>query len=353
MAISYYEEFLSSDFFNIIKREDAIIVKLKHNNNILISSWANGGINHNMDNVVNQSIDGTDYDDMMDGDFIGFQFKKFKHLGLNPHKTTGLITSACMDNCVFSTKKYEQLEVTSIVTAGADKNGVKAGDKASFYEYNNHYFNHFGTINIITLINANLGDGALVTAAITATEAKTSVLQDLKVESQYSNNIATGTGTDGICIVSDKSSDNHIENAGKHSKLGELIALSVREATSEALYLQTFMSIDFQASVLSRLSRFNITFDTFLELNTIDKLDYASKFYCFNKNKENIAFVSTVINLIDEVQVGLLQVKDIQCMIQTLIQQQLNVTIDKKIEKIEDILDLLVESINEHLILLE
>jgi adenosylcobinamide hydrolase len=139
-----------------------------------------------MENVVNLTVDGTDYDDVSDGDFDDFQKNKFKYLGLNPEKTAGLLTSACMDNLAISIKKYEELKVTSIVTAGADKNAVKAGDKASFYEYNNNYFNHFGTINIITLIDANLQDGSLVTASITATEAKSSVLQDLKIESKYS-----------------------------------------------------------------------------------------------------------------------------------------------------------------------
>ena len=264
--------------------EDSLVINLTDNNNLLISSWLNGGLCHNFENVVNLTVDGTDYDDLLNGNFDSFQKKKFLNLGLNPDKTAGLLTSACMDNYAISVKKYEELKVTSIVTAGADKNAVKAGDKASFYEYNNQYFTHFGTINIITIIDANLEDGSLVTAAITATEAKTSVLQDLKIESQYSSGIATGTGTDGICIISNKNSPNHLENAGKHSKLGELIAKSVYEATKEALYLQTFMSEDFQRTVLSRLSRFNITFDDFYNQVPLDKKDYLERFYSFNKS---------------------------------------------------------------------
>ncbi|MBE6486284.1 MAG: adenosylcobinamide amidohydrolase [Methanosphaera stadtmanae] len=337
-------------FFNLIKREDSIVINLKKDNNLLISSWLNGGICHNMENVVNLTVDGTDYDDVSDGDFNDFQKNKFKYLGLNPEKTTGLLTSACMDNLAISIKKYEELKVTSIVTAGADKNAVKAGDNASFYEYNNNYFNHFGTINIITIIDANLQDGSLVTASITATEAKSSVLQDLKIESQYSSNIATGTGTDGICIISNKDSDNHLENAGKHSKLGELIAKSVREATKEALYLQTFMSEDFQKTVLSRLSRFNIGFDDFYIQVVSDKEDYLYNFYKFNKNSQNVAFVSSVINLIDEVQLGLLDINDILIPVNILLTSYLGVSIEnKKIENIEDILDLLITSVNRHL----
>lgn len=330
--------------------EDSLIISLKNKNNLLISSWLNGGFCHNFENVVNLTVDGTDYDDVLDGNFDSFQRKKFLNLGLNPDKTTGLLTSACMDNFAISVKKYEELKVTSIVTAGADKNAVKAGDVASFYEYNHSYFTHFGTINIITIIDANLEDGSLVTAAITATEAKTSVLQDLKIESQYSSGIATGTGTDGICIISNKDSSNHLENAGKHSKLGELIAKSVYEATKEALYLQTFMSEDYQRTVLSRLSRFNITFDDFYSRVSLDKKDYMTKFYFFNKNSENVAFVSSIINLVDEVQLGLLDLKDILNPVNILLTSYLQIdTENKKIESLEDIFDLLINSINKYL----
>ena len=60
----------------------------------------------------------------------------------------------------------------------------------------------FGTINTIILVNANLGYETLLDAFMTATEAKTVALNDLKIQSQYSNGYATGTGTDGLCIFS-------------------------------------------------------------------------------------------------------------------------------------------------------
>ena len=348
MAIYYSEKIYQSNFFDILKKDDSIIVNLKKENNVLISSWLNGGLVYNQNSIINHSLSGEDYIKLSDGDYDDFQKCKFKQLNLDYENTSGLMTSACMDNYAISTKKYEQLEVTSIITAGADKNGVKAGDKASFYEYDNNYFTHFGTINIILLINANLHDGALVTASITATEAKTSVLQDLKLESQYSTHIATGTGTDGIAVISNKNSSNHLENAGKHSKLGELIALSVQESLRKALYLQTFMSTDFQSTVLSRLSRFNIYFDDFYEKSvTNNKLEYASKFYEFNKNKANVVFVSSIINLIDEVQLNLLSLDDVENMVKLLINNYLGVDVsNKKIKEMNDVFDLLVDSIN-------
>ena len=62
---------------------------------------------------------------------------------------------------------------------------------------------------------------------MTLTEAKTVALNNLRIPSQYSNNYATGTGTDGVTIFSNIDSDNKLSNAGKHSKLGELIGNNV------------------------------------------------------------------------------------------------------------------------------
>lgn len=347
MSKRYSEMVFSSDLFDVIKQDAALIVHLKKDNNLLISSWINSGYQENMDYVVNQTLDGEDYDEMIAMDYATFQKKCMNNLGLNPLKSTGITTSACMDNHAISTQEYNDLKVTSIVTAGADNNGIKAGDPSSFYEYNHNYKLNIGTINIITIIDANLEPGALVTASITATEAKTSVLQDLKLESQFSTNIATGTGTDGICIVSNKSNGNHIENAGKHSKLGEIIAKSVQEATRKALYLQTEMCIEYQKSVLNRLSRFNIDFDTFYNKTTdISKIDYAIKFNDFNNNVGNIAYVSTIINLIDEVQTNLLDLDEVIIPIKSILELFSHPVDNRKLNSIEDILDYLIDSIN-------
>jgi hypothetical protein len=81
-----------------------------------------------------------------------------------------------------------------------------------------------------------------------------------------------------------------------------------------------------------------------------DKEDYLYNFYKFNKNSQNVAFVSSVINLIDEVQLGLLDINDILIPVNILLTSYLGVSIEnKKIENIEDILDLLITSVNRHL----
>ena len=347
----YSKKVYDDDLFELSIEDNALVVKLLQDNSLIISSWHNSGYQENIGYVLNQSLTSNDYAIIERHGSSFFQQKRMKELNINPEKATGLITSACMDNYAISILSYKDLKVTSIVTAGADKNGIKAGDPSSFYEYDNNYHIIGGTINIITVIDANLELGALTTAIITITEAKSSILQDLKVESQYSSNISTGTGTDGVCVISNKNSQNHLENAGKHSMLGELIAKTVRDATREALSLQTFMNNDYQKTVLSRLSRFNITFDDFYtNSSTNDLLDYSSKFYLFNRDVNHVSWISSFINLIDECHTGLLDFDDMKDVAVTLIDTFLDKDSDEvNVDTVDDLLDYLVKSINEYL----
>ncbi|MBW2107036.1 MAG: adenosylcobinamide amidohydrolase, partial [Deltaproteobacteria bacterium] len=67
---------------------------------------------------------------------------------------------------------------------------------------------------------------------------KTAALQDLDIRSSYTPQInqATGTGTDNIIVV--EGTGKRIDNAGGHSKMGELIARAVYKAVQEAVYKQ-------------------------------------------------------------------------------------------------------------------
>jgi adenosylcobinamide amidohydrolase len=95
-----------------------------------------------------------------------------------------------------------------------------------------------GTVNILVLTNAKLTDGGLARAVITATEAKTAAFEDLKVPSSYTKMAqATGTGTDGMIVVSGVSGPL-VTYPGGHSRIGELIGKAVREAVIEALEKQ-------------------------------------------------------------------------------------------------------------------
>ncbi len=149
----------------------------------------------------------------------------------HPDTTSILMTGADMDNLSIHTKQYQDLAVTALVTAGVMSNAMRMSrDTGRFYEP--------GTINIILLTNTALSHRAMTRAVISATEAKTAALQDLDIRSTYTPQIheATGTGTDNVLVV--KGEGIPIDNAGGHSKMGELIARAVYAGVTDAVHKQ-------------------------------------------------------------------------------------------------------------------
>jgi len=154
--------------------------------------------------------------------------------------------------CIFSTMTtgcsyriiWEDMIVYALVTAGVETNAMRAStDEGSFYEP--------GTINVIILSNMQLTPRALTRAIISATEAKSAALQDLDIRSSYSPGCqATGTGTDEVLVVEGRG--KRVDNAGGHSKLGELIAKAVYSGVKESIARQNGLSAD--RSVFQRIN---------------------------------------------------------------------------------------------------
>ena len=203
------------------------------------------------------------------------------------------------------TKKYKKIEVTAITTAGVRVNAVKAGDKASYYEENSKF--HHGTINTILLINSKLDNNVLVEAFMTASEAKTVALNNLKIPSQFSNGFATGTGTDGLIIASNRDSDNRLTNANKHSKLGELIANCVIQSITIAIKKQVWITPNSQSNVLALLNRYKLDINEFYESLDEDKYGFIFRLKHDSKIQENIIITVSVLNLIDNVSDGIIE----------------------------------------------
>ncbi len=155
----------------------------------------------------------------------------YKVLGLDETTSSLLFTGADMDNLVIITKQYKQIKVYALVTAGVKSNALRTSkDEGRFYEP--------GTINIIILTNMRLSPRAMTRAIITATEAKTAVLQELDIRSSQTPliNQATGTGTDNLIVVEGTGFD--IKSSGGHTRMGELIGTAVYEAVKEAIKKQ-------------------------------------------------------------------------------------------------------------------
>jgi len=172
--------------------------------------------------------------------------KTARACGLRGQDISIMGTAADMDNLAVVTKQFAPFVVTALVTAGAKSNAIRTGvDEGVNIEPDPAVDNppatedpKPGTINILLLTNARLTDGALARAVITATEAKTAALEDLRVPSTYTANVqATGTGTDSMIVVSGTSGPL-VTYSGGHSRIGELMGKAVHEAVMEALIKQ-------------------------------------------------------------------------------------------------------------------
>ena len=283
--------------------KDTIFVKFNVKRNGISTSKLNGGFSSSYRSVFNHHLSQENIDYLESHDLRDYLIKKCESLDIDFDYSTGLTTLARMKNVSIVTESHKSLEVTAITTAGVRTNAVRAGDPAAFYEENGK----FGTINTIILINANLGYETLLDAFMTATEAKTVALNDLKIPSQYSNGYATGTGTDGLCIFSNLESSNALTNAGKHSKLGELIGQSVAESVKKAIKKQVWISPKSQSNTLVRLNRYTLDINEFYDNLDYDKEAFIRLLQKEMKMQNNVAVTSSVLNLIDEVECGLIR----------------------------------------------
>jgi len=164
--------------------------------------------------------------------------------------TSVLLTGADMENLAVVTKKYQDIEIYALVTAGVKSNAMRLSKDTGFYYKP-------GTINMIILSNRKLSPKAMARALITATEAKTAALWDMDIRSSYAplEYPATGTGTDNIIVVQGDSG-SIIDQTGGHTKAGELIAKAVYDAVQQSIFKQNSMSQ--KRSVFFRLQERNI-----------------------------------------------------------------------------------------------
>lgn len=295
--------FLSSVDDEVYYLKDTIFVKFSAKRNGISTSKLNGGFSSNFKSVFNHHLSQENIDYLENHDVSDYLVQLCESLNIDSKYATGLITLAEMNHVSIVVKKYDDLEVTAITTAGVRTNAVRAGDPASFYEENGK----FGTINTIILLNVCLSQETLLEAFMTATEAKTVGLNDLKIPSRYSNGYATGTGTDGLCVFSNLDSENILTNAGKHSKLGELIANAVIESVKNAVRKQVWISPKSQSNVLVRLNRYELDINEFYNSLDCDKEQFIELLQKEMKKQDNVAVTTSVLNLIDEVENGLVK----------------------------------------------
>lgn len=285
--------------------KDTILINFAVNRNGVSTSLLNSGTNDLYKSVFNQHLSQEKIDYLVEHDVCEYLINECENLNIDSEFATGLITLAEMRNVSIVTKTFKGTEVTAVVTAGVRTNATRAGDPASYWEENGEF--HFGTINIILLTNVCLDKSTLLEAFMTATEAKTVALNNLRIPSQYSNGFATGTGTDGLAIFSNTDSENKLTNAGKHSKLGELIAATIIEAIPKAISKQVWITKKSQSNALVRLNRFKLDINEFYKELDCDKFEFIKQLRIDARKQDNVAITTSILNLIDEYENGLIQ----------------------------------------------
>lgn len=296
----------------------SLIIKMKGKRNVLSTAPHNGGYQQTLETVFNYDCkpdEGEDYS-LKAPTYQEHMIILSSELGLNPNTTAGLLTAANMENRSIQIQTYEDLTVVAVVTGGIEVNGGRVGDPASFMEREEEYTPiTAGTINIMLSIHANLSQGAIARALVTCTEAKTAAIQELLAPSKYSMGLATGSGTDGSIIITDPKSKLKLTNAGKHSKLGELIGKAVKKAVKEALKKQTKISPNYQHHILRRMDRFGINQESlWKEYKKITTKEDDSYFIQMLNDMavqdHNLTYTSLYAHLIDQLMWGMISTEE-------------------------------------------
>ena len=247
---------------------------------------------------------------------------------LPSEKSACLSTATNMHHAVIESAKYQDIEVIAATTAGVETNAIRAADPASYYEIDGRFeifdkknYPSEGTINVMVFINKELNPGAMVSAIMTATEAKVTALQELSVNSRYSSGLATGTGTDQIGIMCELGGNIPLSNADKHSKLGELIGTTVKLTVKKTLELHNeYMPLS-RGRVTVHVERLGIYVDELIA-NISDLLPenqaeiLKNNFEGVNRDPVVVAAVAAIFHLWDKFTWGILPescLADVMC----------------------------------------
>jgi adenosylcobinamide amidohydrolase len=228
-------------------------------------------------------------------------------------------TAANMNHAAFVCESFRDLQVVAVCTGGVEKNAGRAGDPAAVFETPDgfeklapaHILPGPGTINTMIFINKPLIPGAMVRVIMTATEAKSAALQELAVNSRYSDGPATGTGTDQIAVAAMQTDTPSLTSAGKHDKLGELIGRAVLSAVKQTLANQNRLTPAGQCSAKIHLERFGLTRKKMQELicGYLDESQAAllrDNFKGIERDPVTVAAVAAMVHLKDKFAWGVL-----------------------------------------------
>ncbi len=311
------------DGIEIHRKEKIIFVNFLAQHRVISTCSVNGGLRDDLEGIANHQLceplghNRKGMDVIAEGP-VDYARSVFEKYGLSPDKRVLLGTAANMNYAAIESLEYRGLKVVAISTGGVKTNAGRAGDPANIYEMDGKFISTEGeveeprgTINIIIIINKELTHGAIVRSLVTASEAKAAVLQELAVNSRYSCGLATGTGTDQVGIASRLTGEIPLTAAGKHTKLGELIGLSVKKSIKKTLALQDSLTPQSQRSAKIHLERFGIDKKIMREkicsfLNEEKSKLFEKNFASINRDSVTVAATSALVHLRDKIEWGIL-----------------------------------------------
>jgi len=272
--IEVSHELADTEGFSLDRRGRFLRVRLNTPHATLSTSHVNGGQSEEVRYLLNhQSCEGKGHtgrhEDLHGMGQDAYHRAVCDEAGIPPGTSAIMGTAANMQYAAVRSERFEDVAVWAAVTAGVQGNAGRAGDPASWHEASQEWRPLHalpGTINTILLFNCPLTPAALIRAVATMTEAKTAVLHELAVPSRVSPHLATGTGTDQFCLAAPKDPTRAPKSwTGKHSKLGEILARAVMDATREALRWQNGLEPSRTRNLIHALGRFGVEESSLLE----------------------------------------------------------------------------------------
>lgn len=317
---------------------DSLVIELLGRRKVVSSSSINGGTRDDIQFIFNNScskrrevVEKINCP-MQENNLREYYQGLCRNLGLPLDTTVGMNTAARIENYGVASRCYHNVEVMVVATAGIDVNGGRAGDKATYNEFEHKdILPAPGTINMMIFINAHLDGGVLTRVLVTATEAKTVVLQELMAGSRYSEGIATGSGTDTIVAVCNEESEVELFDAGKHVILGEMIGEATIEALRDALNKQSGMNAQRQSSIEWQGGRYGITrqriVDSFQHLfpQKVDAKLLNNVLSSLDQDNRLVGIMASVLHLCDQNKWGIITDETLTILAEkyiTLISQQ-------------------------------
>jgi adenosylcobinamide hydrolase len=266
------EELRVTREFRLVRSGRFLLAELLAAHRVISTSVRNGGQREGLRFLVNhQSCEGTDHRErhaaITGAGERSYHDEACGEMGIEAELTAMMGTAANMNYAAVVAVSDAGVTATAVVTGGVHGNAACAGDAAAWRETEKGWEKVAevpGTINTILLIDHAVTEGALARAVITMTEAKSAALQRLAVRSLYSQDYATGTGTDQYCIAATMEGGKALTSTSPHSKLGELIGVAVRDATLEALRWQNGLEASSTRFLFHALGRYGVREKDFL-----------------------------------------------------------------------------------------